>query len=103
MTTTTIAEAKKRRKSTKKAAKTRKLNEKALLKKRKTTSAKRIKTIEKNEKAFNKIVSHKERAKKFNEFTSKPIVWLFALFGWGHAFYYLFELIVLVLRSLGYM
>lgn len=93
----------KRKRSAKKAVKTRKTNIQAAAAKKEATLAKRTSTIESNKKADEKAKARKVRAKKFNEFTSKPIVWLFALFGWGHALYYLIELVVLVLRALGYM
>jgi len=100
---TDIKEIKKRQKAAKKAAATRKAHEAEAEKKRQLASQKRSDTIERNRKLDAKKVATKLRQKKFNEFTSKPIVWIFAIFGWGHALYYLFKLVVLVLKALGYM
>lgn len=100
---TDIKEIKKRQKAAKKAAATRKANEAAEARKKAAVAAKRASTIERNKSLEAKKVATKVRQKKFNEFTSKPVVWGFAIFGWGHALYYLFKLVVLVLKAMGYM
>lgn len=69
----------------------------------KEATKKRAKTIEVNKKILAKKQARRDRRRKFNQFTSKPVVWVFALVGWGHAIYYLFQLVVIVLQALGYM
>lgn len=100
---TDIKEIKKRQKAAKKAAATRKANEAAAEKKKQLAAQRRSDTIERNLKAEEAKKARRARQKKFNDFTSKPIVWVFAIVGWGHALYYLFKLVVLVLKAMGYM
>lgn len=100
---TTIKDVKRRQKAAAKAATTRKKNQEAERAKKDLASQRRTKTIEVSKKLDARKQARRERRKKFNQFTSKPIVWLFAIVGWGHVFYYLFKLTLLVLSSLGIM
>lgn len=80
-----------------KAALTRKRNEEEAEKKKQEVAAKRAATIERKKKEAEKKAVRKERRKKFMEFSSKPIVWVFAIIGWCSTVYFFIKFVVLVL------
>lgn len=80
-----------------KAALTRKRHEEEAERKKQEAAAKRAATIEAKRKAAEKKVAKKERRKKFMEFSSKPIVWVFAIIGWLSTVYFFIKFVVLIL------
>lgn len=99
--TTSIERLKKKQKAAVAAIK--KKNQEESQAKKDSTVKKRARTVEISIRLEARKQARRDRARKFNQFTSKPIVWIFAIVGWGHALYYLFQLVVLILRSMGIM
>ena len=66
----------------------------------KAIAAKRQRTIAMKVKAVEQVKKRKERRKKFMELSAKPIVWIFAIFGFGNAVYWIIKGAVKVIEYL---
>lgn len=66
----------------------------------KEIAVKRQKTIAMNVKAVVQVKKRRERRKKFMELSAKPIVWIFAIFGFANAVYWIVQSVVWVINYL---
>lgn len=63
-----------------------------------TPSEKRLATMALKKKVDEKKTTKKLRRKKFMEFSSKPIVWMFAVFGWLMSLYWVWRIGLLLIE-----
>ena len=66
-------------------------------KKNKEIAEKRAATIKAKIEAKEKIQAAKARKKKLQSYGTKPIFWIFFLFGWTNAFYWLYKIVIFLL------
>ncbi len=72
-------------------------NKEAKEKKNKEAAEKRAATIQSKLDAKEKAIAAKARKKKLESFGTKPIFWIFFLFGWINAFYWLYKIVMFLL------